>query len=369
MVFCSTESIGRFAASFMVSMRVTAIRYVSGETSKGCRRGRKITSSCCKIYLKGRVEIHYNKERANIPIYADVSGPVSWISINKDFVVVNQDGFPKNPSDVVVSGDMSIGRVANMLPLDYHPTRGQNVLEQSDLSFYHEQIYIQTDKPYYYPGETIWFKGYMNYHMPAWRDSLSRTVYVDLIERTTKAILSSKIIRIDSGFFHNDFVVPNTLIEGNIYLRAYTLLNRNFGDHNLYVKPIPIIKMDNRVIANELEVDVGTEGKIFRIQSIKKSYKPKEEIKLIFNLSDDDEPLASNFSVAITDLSQVAPLEISKTILNSYPLRILDADLLKAKLRYPVEFGINFSGKFMNIQNKPIGTLLQECNWIHLIIQ
>lgn len=316
-----------------------------------------------KIFLKGHVEVHYSRERAVVPLYSDVSGPVSWIDLRNDYVVVNREGYPKNPEDVVVSGDMSMNRVARMLPLDYEPDQQIQKEEVTDLSFYREQIYVHTDKPYYYPGETIWFKGYVNYHFPAWRDSLSHTVYVELIDRKDRAIVQSKTVRIDSGFFYNDFILSDSLKEGNYYLRAYTNLNRVFGDRNLYIKLIPILNLKDRVDSEKAVLNISVpdkpNGNQFLIESQKDVFAPREEIKLNFYLKDDeDQPSASNFSISVIDVTQVAPLESSNTIISDYPMKELDVNHFKRDARFFIEHGVNFSGRFTVDDDRPIQTML-----------
>ncbi len=307
-----------------------------------------------KIALKGRIEVHYRKERAWRQTYDDVFGMVSWVTVNNGFVVVNKDGFPKNPTDVVVSGDMSSYRVAKMLPLDYKPEAATDK-ENVDFSIYQEQIYVHTDKPYYYPGETIWFKGYMNYARSAWRDSLSGTVYVELVERKSKTVLQSKTVEIVNGFFYNEFPLPDTMTAKMYYLRAYTNFNRNFGDENLFVKPLPVLNLTDKVESAKTtdEAPQDQQG-LFTIVADKKRYKPREKITLTLKLKDnDDNPVLANVSVAVVDSAQVVPLHISGTILHEYPLKELKDASIDKTLPFTIEHGINFSGKFLNENNNP----------------
>ena len=308
-----------------------------------------------KIKLKDRVEVHYRKERASRPIYNDVFGMVSWVTLNKGYVIVNKNGVPKNPEDVVVSGDMSSYRVAGMLPLDYKPDPA-TIIDIDDFSIYQEQVYVHPDKPYYYPGETIWFKGYVNYALSAWRDSLSKVMYVELIN-PRKEIALSKTLKIDSGFFHNNFILPDTLKEGTYYLRAYTNLNRNFGDSTLFVKPIPILNITDKVDHTQGVME-ATENNLLTIASDKKIYKTREKITLTLQTKDKEEkPLAANLSISVTDAVQVVPIAEPLTILNGYPFE-KKKQTKATVLKYPVEYGVGFSGKFLNDKGKPEKTTL-----------
>lgn len=313
-----------------------------------------------RINLKGRVEVHYRKEKALVRVYRDVYGPVSWIRLSKDYVIVNEDGFAKNPTEVVVSGDMSSVRVAGMLPLDYKPMLvTDDAVNEINFSMYQEQMYVHTDKPYYYPGETIWFKGYVNYATPAWRDSLSRTVYVELVDRETKTVVRSKTLKIASGVFDNNFRLSDTLAAKMYYIRAYTNFNRNFGDEDLYIKPLPVLNITDKVNYNtQVKYETSEEG-FLTISTDKKSYKPREKITLSLKLMDDNnEAVSGNLSVTVVDSMQVAPVKISGTILEDYPLKEIPDNRINKELPFQVEYGINFSGRFLNESDKPEKAML-----------
>lgn len=63
---------------------------------------------------------------------------------------------------------------------------------------YQERVYLHTDKPYYYPGEIIWMKAYVQYVDPNKRDSLSRTLYIDLVD-AKQTTVKSLLLSVDSG--------------------------------------------------------------------------------------------------------------------------------------------------------------------------
>src|SRR5271154_4471107 len=74
-----------------------------------------------------------------------------------------------------------------------------SVLAQSlSPKHFEEKVYLQTDKPYYYLEENIWFSAYMSYRSSGMRDTLSRVLYVDLIG-PDRNIVQSSIVRLDSG--------------------------------------------------------------------------------------------------------------------------------------------------------------------------
>jgi hypothetical protein len=298
------------------------------------------------ITIKDRMEVHDNREKSSTRIYQDVFGPVSWISLRNQSILVDKNGFPLRPEEVTVSGDLSDSRVANLLPLDYKPNRGhEEVTKKLEENFW-EQISIHTDKPYYYPGERIWFKGYVNYARPAWRDSLSRTVYVELVDRDQKMIVLSKTLPIEKGTFANDFSVPDSLKAKAYYLRAYTQFNRNFGDENLYVKPLPILNLKEEVRTDLIAGPTLLSDRLV-METDKDRYKPRDKINLTIRL-EDEQIRTGSFSIAVLDTKQVAPITSERTILDDFPIQAAVQKTTPSALPFSIERGITFSGKFIN---------------------
>ncbi len=92
-----------------------------------------------------------------------------------------------------------------------------------------EKIYLHFDKPYYMAGETMWFKGYLfdgTFHRI---DSVSRVMYVDLINETTGKTIASRILNCD-GSTHGDIALPDSLDDGVYQIRAYTNYMRNYSE-------------------------------------------------------------------------------------------------------------------------------------------
>ena len=187
----------------------------------------------------------------------------------------------------------------------------------------------------------MWFKGYINYKEPTWRDSLSEVIYVELIN-PKKELRLAKILKIDSGIFQNDFILPDTLKAGTYYLRAYTNLNRNFGDSSLFVKAIRILNITDKVDGLEGRPQTPESSHV-TITTEKKKYKTRERITLSLQTRDTEgRPVSSNLSLSVTDVSQVVPLAEPLTILNSYPFN--EKKLESMGFKYPLEYGLSFSG-------------------------
>lgn len=317
-----------------------------------------------KITLNGRIEIHNQNDYARVRTFRDIPYSVSWIEFRNGFVLVNKDGIALNPGDVTTSGDMNADRVARMLPLDYLPGKLVVVKRPTevDISHLYEKLYIQTDKPYYYPGEPLWFSGFVNYHDQTFRDSLSRVAHVELIA-PGKKILFSKKLKIDSGFVKGDFILPDTIRSGNYYLRAYTNLERNFGEEYLFLKRIPVVGPTDQVDLN-LAISETRQDNFLKISANKPQYQKREKIKLSLSVNDSlGNPLAAVLSVSVTDAKQVVPLDEVRTIKELFPFVEARLDRKTSSLKYPVEFGIGFRGQFFNDKGKPEKTVLNVVEW------
>nr|WP_278043599.1 MG2 domain-containing protein [Cecembia calidifontis] len=101
-------------------------------------------------------------------------------------------------------------------------------------------MFLHTDKPYYIPSDTIWFKAYVTTPDKNFRESATPSVplYVELIKPSVIPIASRKIIKLKDGRGAGDFVIPRELKPGIYKLRAYTSYSLNFGDQAFFEKEI-----------------------------------------------------------------------------------------------------------------------------------
>jgi hypothetical protein len=114
-----------------------------------------------------------------------------------------------------------------------------SVLKVLDTHYPQEKLYLHFDRPYYNPGETIWFKAYIfAANVPS---EISKTVYADLIDEDGKVLLR-RIAPVVMSSAAAAFDIPATLTSSNVYVRAYTDWMLNFDSSFIYTRTIPILQ-------------------------------------------------------------------------------------------------------------------------------
>lgn len=102
-----------------------------------------------------------------------------------------------------------------------------------------EKVHLHLDKPYYAIGDDIWFKAYVLNTKTAAPSTISKILYVELINEkdSLKKLLKLPLM---SGITWGDFKLTDSLSEGNYRIRAYTNYMRNFGTEFFFDKTIKI---------------------------------------------------------------------------------------------------------------------------------
>lgn len=301
-----------------------------------------------KISLKGRVEVHYIEKRGISPVYKDVGHYVSWLEAKSGSVISSLDGIIANSRELVISGDMGNARITNLLPLDYSPGQIIRVTPtvQFDPERLYETVYIQTNKPFYYPGEMIWFKGYMDYKIRGMADTLSRIMYVDIVNADRKAVLT-KVVQIDSGRVSGNIKLPDDFNDGTYMLVAYTNWMRNFGEPSFFKRVLPVLNIFEKVVAansppaisNSVEMDLTLD---------KPSYHLREQAKATISLQDENNnPIRAVVSVSVTDMTQVPYVSWATNDIRR-DLKVPVNTKLVDKTKYPIEYGITWEGDFQS---------------------
>ncbi len=138
-------------------------------------------------------------------------------------------------------------------------------------TFPEEKVYLQFDKPFYQPGDDIWFNAFVlnsNTHQPS---TISDVVYVELID-PKGSVMSRCDLVIKEGTANGDFIVSESAPGGLYRIRAFTRWMKNFGDNNYFQKDIHVQR-------------VTTPRLLMRLDFKKESYGPGDEVNATLKIT------------------------------------------------------------------------------------
>lgn len=310
-----------------------------------------------RLFLKGRIEIHYEKGYSKVNTYKDAPYPISWLEVNGNYVTVTSNGMVVNQKDVVFSGDMDKSKVGNLLPLDYSPSLAAQMQAQvvRDANSLQERIHLHTDRSYYYKGDQVFFKAYINYANPFNRRELSQVLYVELLSEDRDVILERKL-KIENGVAVGDFLLPERL-EGNAYyVRAFTQWNRNYGPDAYFVQALPVLDITQKILQpvqdpnRDLSVTVTFQAEPTELDK-------RTLVVLSLETKDaNNRPIASNLSVSITDDRLALPNAVPSRIAENLAIKEVPAHITTEKFTHQVENTFSLSGMFKNEKGKATAT-------------
>lgn len=308
-----------------------------------------------KIFLKGRIEIHYEKGFSNVNTYRDAPYPISWLEVNGNYVYVNANGMVLNEKDVTFSGDMDKRKVSSMLPFDYKPNLSDRLQRQmvKDAGSLQEKVYLHTDRAYYYQGEPVFFKAYFRYANPDFRRELSKILHVELISADRDVILKKKY-KVENGMAVGEFYLPDSLKQHEYYIRAYTNWNRNYGPDSYFVKTLPVISPYDRVLSTEMPNENQGEIQVL-FEADKELYAQREKVKVDFEIKDSEgRPVSANLSASVRDTYYATLYPENVTALNGIEFVNVPDHITPEKFTYPLETAWTVEGKFMNDKGKGV---------------
>ncbi|WP_143065196.1 hypothetical protein [Mucilaginibacter gossypiicola] len=103
-----------------------------------------------------------------------------------------------------------------------------------------EKIYLQTDKPNYEAGDTIWFKGYLLEEPSLHAAGKSGVLYVEIANDSNR-VMKRVMLPLFAGLaFGNITLNEEEIPQGGYFLRAYTNWMRNFGESYVFKKHLYI---------------------------------------------------------------------------------------------------------------------------------
>ncbi|MDO5970378.1 TonB-dependent receptor plug domain-containing protein [Flavivirga aquimarina] len=150
-----------------------------------------------------------------------------------------------------------------------------------------EKIYTQTDRSFYFPGETIWFKSYIVSEANT-ISSISDIMNAELISPKGTSVRKIKL-SIENGYAYGDFDINNSWVGGIYTLKMYTNWMRNFGEDAFFTKKITIQKIVKPNLLLNLKFEKEGYGKAstvianFEVKDLKN--KPLKNKEITFETS------------------------------------------------------------------------------------
>jgi hypothetical protein len=315
-----------------------------------------------RIFLPGKVEIHHFDRPWPNDYYADAFYAISWMEAPNGFFDVDRNGTLIDPTQLLLSGYIGRQRVARSLPLDFLPSGDfKGLIEQVQvfqsrhvtLNTLREKAWLTTNKPYFHPGETLWLGGKMLYQNPGKSDSLSRVLYVDLVDDKFQKV-REETFRIEQGWISGGMILDKDLPPGDYLLRAYTHWNMNFPDGDIFQLPIPILAEGNfpsgkSKVEETLFGDITIQKKSSVADSV--NYRVLD-LELTF-LDEFENPVDAEFILTVLD--GTIPVELDEEIRLENELDWLDValpELFDSELSHQIEYGISVAGTFFPEKKK-----------------
>jgi len=208
-----------------------------------------------------------------------------------------------------------------------------------------EKTVLYTDRETYVVDEDILFSAF-NVSFPALRKAdWSNILYVELIGPDGRAFAQRKYAFTQDGTT-GALKIPNNLLTGNYYLRAYTRWMRDYSAYNYFYKMVKVInpfrgelleprgKSTDRSVIESPTINSYD----FKLKTSKKSYAKREQVSLEVSVDHADD-YVNKFVVS------VIPKEIEKPLipnLGGYAEQKFSPDFI------PETRGLSISGKVVN---------------------
>lgn len=127
-----------------------------------------------------------------------------------------------------------------------------NLFCQENLFTVNEKVVLLADRDFYLSGEKVLFVARVFVEYETHSSDLSKILYVELF-KDNKAIVQSKF-RIENGIVEGNIKLPEEMLSGNYYLRAYTMMMRNGEPENFFNTLIRVVNPERKLEDSFAEV-------------------------------------------------------------------------------------------------------------------
>lgn len=117
--------------------------------------------------------------------------------------------------------------------------RVEDVVNKFNRQYPQEKVFLHFDNTAYYANEIIWFKAYMLRTDNDSLGSLSRVLYVELLNPAGEVVETKKCL-IENGTTHGEFMLEHYPGSGFYQVRAYTRYMLNWGNDCVFSRYLPV---------------------------------------------------------------------------------------------------------------------------------
>lgn len=169
-----------------------------------------------------------------------------------------------------------------------------NLITASTDSFPPEKPYIQTDKPSYNTGDTLWFKSYLFNAAYLTASAKSRLLYIE-IAREDNQVVKRIMVPLYDGLGRGDIALSEKEFPSGEYtLRAYTNWMRNFDESRVFQRQFFINDLSGQTWLINSRFSIPPEGS-----------RQTAGVSLHFSQTDGQRVIARNLQLALTEGSRV----------------------------------------------------------------
>lgn len=235
----------------------------------------------------------------------------------------------------------------------------------SDNLLIREKVVLTTDRTTYFAGERVLM--HTRCMLPGTDDSLSRVMYVELLDMNAKPIVQKKL-QVTGGNANGILNIPADIITGNYYLRAYTQYMRNFDKSLFYTTELTIInpelkpKKAIQTLVKNVSDTLMPENETVQIRVPADSFLPNSPVTF-----EIDGKKQQDLSVSVVKKGSYDPAAAG---VNRYFKTAADADSLEQLKWYPEIRSVSISGKLLDPQSKqPLKDMLVYASVIDSVKQ
>lgn len=210
--------------------------------------------------------------------------------------------------------------------------RAARLLHKWFLEHPQEKVYLHLDRPYYIPGDTLWFKSYLTAGHNHQFSGLSGILYTDLLNYRDSLIASVKL-PVFLGVAHGAIALPKGLPQGSYNLRAYTRWMQNNHSDFFFNRTILVGRSESEKLLTKLNYttkDLQNEQQVSTtIQFLDSKGIPLSERSIAYSCTSDGKEIFK--SKGITDQYGVLKIDFNKAPSYSGKSTVIETLLEDAK--------------------------------------